>query len=596
MKIKASIINLCILFSLFISLSSIANEYADFDKALSTADDIRTSNPKLFSELLAKLNKKKAQLSQSQENYLDYLNTYHLIYQGKLDEAIRSSRELLASDAGTLIKFRTRLSMINTFANSQNWTEGLSHLSSALEELPLIKNKKNHHLALIIASIFYNQLGQYELGLFYAKKLDLLAAQGRDDCLAKGQIVESLFKLKKLLPDDPIIEKAITSCLNNNENLMVSFILYHISNMHLENKNTEKALKILNSNLEQTKETNYPRILAKYYALLAKAYWQLDNLELTKHYSLESLKHEKKNSITHEKAIVYQFLYKIAQSQKSYELALHYHQEYAIADKLYYDETQAKHLAFQLAKHKAIEQKNKIDLLNERNALLTAEQALANANVENTRLIVMVLALTLSVLIFWGIRLLKAHKRIKELAEFDALTGVFNRGHFTVVANKALEYCQSAEQELSLIMFDLDYFKKINDNFGHACGDWALKKTIEACKSISRQNDIFARLGGEEFCILLTSCNSSSALEIAESYRKAIEKISSQGSGYEFTLTASFGVTDTKTSGYDLENILADADSAAYTSKHNGRNQVTLYTQPKPVQKVIQLDDSRDAF
>ncbi len=68
--------------------------------------------------------------------------------------------------------------------------------------------------------------------------------------------------------------------------------------------------------------------------------------------------------------------------------------------------------------------------------------------------------------------MLKAHKRIKELAEYDSLTGIFNRGHFTHIADTTLEYCKSASQNLSLIMFDLDQFKDVNDNYGHACGDW----------------------------------------------------------------------------------------------------------------------------
>ena len=208
----------------------------------------------------------------------------------------------------------------------------------------------------------------------------------------------------------------------------------------------------------------------------------------------------------------------------------------------------------------------------------------------------MVLVLTLSVLTFWGYRLLKAHKRIKELAEHDALTGIFNRGHFTHIANNALKYCQSTGQELSIIMFDLDHFKKINDSYGHACGDWALKKTVEVCKSLGRQNDIFARLGGEEFCILLTSCDKKAALQRAEACRLAIADINTKDSGFEFTITASFGVTDAKTSGFKLEKLLADADSAAYSAKNAGRNQTVVFQNKTTTAEIIQLDDSRDIF
>ena len=240
----------------------------------------------------------------------------------------------------------------------------------------------------------------------------------------------------------------------------------------------------------------------------------------------------------------------------------------------------AKHLAFQLAEHQAFEQKSKIKLLNEKNALLISEQALDKAKVANIQLMIAVLTITLALFTLWGGRLWKAHKRVKELAEYDALTGIYNRGHFTQVTNSALKYCKNAEQELSVIMFDLDHFKKVNDSFGHACGDWALKETIKVCQNIGRKNDIFARLGGEEFCLVLPSCNVAAAMLRAEACRAAIEEIITEESGCDFSITASFGVTDAKRSGFDLDKLLADADLAAYASKHAGRNRITLFQVP----------------
>lgn len=562
-----------------------SNSSSNFDKQLAHADSIRSSNPKQFLNLISKLNLDTFNKSKTQQYYLDYLNIYLLIYQGDLNKAITSAKVLIKSDANTLLKFRTKLSLVNTFANKQSWTEGLSTLSSVLKELPTIKDEKNHQLALIIASIFYIQLEQYHLGLIYAKKVELTSTQGRDHCIAKAQIIESSFKLKQLRPTDPIIKHAISLCRINKELLIISFINFYVAEQHIENQEPDKALAILNSSLQDTLNTKYPRAIAGYYSLIAQAHWLNGNAELTKQFALLALENEKKEGTTVAKVLSYKLLFELEQAAENFEAALLYHQQYAIADKLYYDETQAKHLAFQLAEHKNIEQKNKIDLLHEKNALLTsekalltAEQALTKANAENTRFIMLILLFSLSVLLFWGIRLLRAHKRIKQLAEYDALTGILNRGHFTQVANNALRYCESAEQELSIIMFDLDNFKNINDSYGHACGDWALKKTVEVCKKISRQNDIFVRLGGEEFCLLLPSCDKKAALKRAESCRYAIEKIATKESGFEFTITASFGISDAKTSGYKLDKLLADADCAAYAAKRAGRNQVTLYS------------------
>ena len=595
-------INLIILFTIFISSPARADENSPFDKntsfdeQLTRADNIRSSKPKQFLVLINELNQHASKLSSTQQYHLDYLNLYLLIYQGNLSKALISSKALINSNADTMLKFRAKISLVNIFANNQNWTEGLSFLSSLLTELPLIKNKKLYNQGLLIAAMFYNQLSQYKLGLSYAKQVELSSIQGREQCFAKSEIIKSSFKLQQLTPSSPIINHAISLCRINKEHLVISSINSYVAKRYLENQQQDKALQLLNATLQDTVNTKYPRFIAIYYSLLAHAHWLNENTALTKQFALEALDHEKKEGTTVAKVLSYKLLFEVFQAEGNYELALLYHQKYTITDKLFYDETQAKHLAFQLAEHKSIEQKSKINSLKEKNQLLTAEKALTRANAENTRLIIMVLVLTLSVLTFWGYRLLKAHKRIKELAEYDSLTGIFNRGHFTQIANNALKYCQSAEQALSVIMFDLDHFKKINDSYGHACGDWALKKTVEVCKSIGRQNDIFTRLGGEEFCILLTSCDKQTALHRAEACRQAIENINSADSGFEFGITASFGVTDAKTSGFKLEKLLADADSAAYSAKHAGRNQTKVFHRKTSTAEIIKLDDSRDIF
>ena len=599
-------INLLIILTVFISSPSWANENSSFDDKLAYADKIRSSKPKQFLVLINELNQQAEKKSNAQQYTLDYLNLYLLMYQGKFSEAITAANALINSNAETLLKFRAKVSLVNIFAVNQNWADGLATLSSLLTELPLIQDKKMYHHALMITSIFYNQLGQYNLGLSYATKLELSSREGRDQCFAKGLIIESSFKLKQLTPTSPQIRHAISLCRINKEYVYISLINSAVAEVYIENQQPDKALHVLNSSLQDALNTTYPRIIATYYSLLAHAHWLNNNRDLSQQFALKALKNEIEEATNVSKVLSYKLLFEVSQAQENYELALLYHQKYAIADKLYYDETQAKHLAFQIAEHQAIEQKNKIDLLHEKNALLTsekallsAEQALTRADAENSRFIMIILLIAISVLLFWSYRLLIAHKHIKQLAEFDALTGIYNRGHFTQVANNAIKYCQSARQELSLIVFDLDNFKKVNDTYGHACGDWALKKTIEVCQTIGRQNDIFARLGGEEFCLLLTSCNNQAAQIRAESCREAIAAIDTADSGFDFTITASFGITDAKTSGYDLEKLLADADTAAYASKHAGRNQLSLFQLADPEETTVEevyLDDSRNAF
>ncbi len=602
-ELSTLITQLIVIFILFINLPALANEKNSFTEQLAEADKIRSSQPKQFSAIITELNQHVDELTLIQKYNLDYLNLYLLMYQGKLIDAIAAAETLINSDAEPLVKFRAKLALVNIYAVNRSWTEGLSTVTNILTELPSIQDNNLHQLGLIVISIFYNQIEQYSLGLSYAQQVELTSMQGRDLCIAKAQIIESSFKLKQLMPDNPIINHAISLCRINNEHLIISAINSYVAEMYLNNQQADKALVLLNETLQDTLNTKYPRIIAITYALLAQAHWLNNDVFSTKQFALRALEYETKEDTVQAKTLSYKLLFEVEKSQKNYELALFYHQKYTAADKVNYNETQKKYLAFQIAEHQAIEQQNQIDLLNKENALLTSEKALLTAekamtrsNIQNNRLVITILILAISVLTFWGYHLLKAHKRIKELAEYDSLTGIFNRGHFTHIADTTLEYCKSASQNLSLIMFDLDQFKDVNDNYGHACGDWVLKKAAEACKQLGRKNDIFARIGGEEFCILLSSCDMQAAEQRAEACRKAISEINTSSTGFDFTITASFGVTDTKTSGYDLGKLLADADNAAYVSKDAGRNKVTLF-KPKTIEKeAVKLDNSLNAF
>jgi len=606
---KKRVSSLCFtLFLLFFSFLGNASDIAntDIDQLLESANKVRTSNPTLFSNILNRLNAQQEEMTSEQEYYFTYLKAYKLTYNGKTQQSIPIFQHLVSSDTESLIKFRARITLINAFGIEQNWAEGLSHLSIVLTKLPEMQDHDERINGLTIAAIFYNQIGQYALGLKYATLVTNSTPNKRTNCFSTAMIIESKLHLEQLQNSESEIQQAIKLC--KDEAILVNFIRSYSAKFNLTNNNSTDVIRLLTPHLAEVNSTKYPRLIVEIYTSLAEAYWLQGNLDKTEELALESIKIGENIKTTQAVISAYQLLYKIAKKRSTHqEIALKYFETYAELDKAYTNEVQAKHLAFQLAEHQAIEQENKIDLLNKKNdlltsekALLTAEQALIKANAENTRFIILILLMTLSVLLFWGYRLLKAHKRIKQLAEYDALTRIFNRGHFTQVANNAIDYCENANQELSIIMFDLDYFKKVNDSYGHACGDWALKKAVEVCQTIGRQNDIFARLGGEEFCLLLTSCNINAAQLRAEACRKAIAEINTADSGFDFTITASFGITDAKTSGYELEKLLADADSATYASKDIGRNQVTIFqaknTEEKAAEKIVYLDDSQDAF
>jgi diguanylate cyclase (GGDEF)-like protein len=163
-------------------------------------------------------------------------------------------------------------------------------------------------------------------------------------------------------------------------------------------------------------------------------------------------------------------------------------------------------------------------------------------------------------------------------ASTDGLTKCFNKTYFNNAIELEVKKSKLSGTPLSLIIFDLDHFKNLNDNFGHDAGDYVLKElsTIIRDNGI-RQNDIFARYGGEEFVILLPATNLKQGFEIAERLRKLIENHQFTYDGKRLPVTASIGIADYRDGINNGTDLFKRADSAVYKSKENGRNQVNFF-------------------
>jgi diguanylate cyclase (GGDEF)-like protein len=160
----------------------------------------------------------------------------------------------------------------------------------------------------------------------------------------------------------------------------------------------------------------------------------------------------------------------------------------------------------------------------------------------------------------------------KTAAMTDLLTGLFSRRAFLEAANRLIEQRARKSQPVSLLVFDLDKFKSINDRFGHAIGDDALKVFAATASANVRSSDVVGRLGGEEFACIIPG-NAAEAGVVAERLRAAFQTAGVVISGREIGATVSIGVA-TATPPLEIDPLLARADAALYRAKHNGRNRV----------------------
>ena len=167
-------------------------------------------------------------------------------------------------------------------------------------------------------------------------------------------------------------------------------------------------------------------------------------------------------------------------------------------------------------------------------------------------------------------------QQLEILSQLDALTGLYNRREFDRLANIELIRAKREGSDTAIIMADLDYFKRINDSYGHPTGDEVIQKTAEALSENIRASDIVARIGGEEFIILLPKTSLDEALVVAEKLRLVLQDNAIQTqNGQTIHMTASFGVTTMpKHQQGSLSALYAAADLALYAAKNKGRNRV----------------------
>ncbi|MEI7542699.1 MAG: GGDEF domain-containing protein [bacterium] len=168
--------------------------------------------------------------------------------------------------------------------------------------------------------------------------------------------------------------------------------------------------------------------------------------------------------------------------------------------------------------------------------------------------------------------LLEQKEDSERKAIMDQLTGSFNRRYFETRIDEELSLAKRFRNKMSLIMFDIDYFKKVNDTYGHQAGDTVLAEVAETAKSCLRSADSLCRYGGEEFSVIMPETGINEAYEVAERMRKLIEDHAFYGGNTLINVTISIGISEYPEHAIIKEKLIEKADAALYNAKNSGRN------------------------
>ncbi len=171
----------------------------------------------------------------------------------------------------------------------------------------------------------------------------------------------------------------------------------------------------------------------------------------------------------------------------------------------------------------------------------------------------------------------KLHAEIEKLATTDGLTGLYNHRRFQEVLSDEFKRLNRSPSQVSLVLTDIDYFKKVNDTYGHPAGDLVLRGVAKIIREEIREMDVPARYGGEEFAVILPGTDAEGAKNIAERLRKAVMNATFSADGRSLSVTISIGIATAPNDAQGKQELLEKTDKALYHAKHNGRNQSVIW-------------------
>ncbi len=539
---------------------------------LRQADHIRTADNARFAEILAQLQARRDSLSASQRQWLDFLQAWQTAYLGHVDKAIPQLQDLAEHATDTAVGYRAQSTLADILHNVSRYQDAYAGLEKIIDQAPSIENAYDRAQGYIAAGIILADGGQNKLSLEYARKASEATDLPSVKCYANYIRFLVYSREKTLGKASARLNRAIAPCLANNNTLYANSIRAFFIKKWLNQGEFRRALEELHAHYQETRDTDYWELKAQYDSLLAIAYLQAHQLQKAESFALRVVQPQsgRKNTLATRDAL--QVLVKVSSQRRNWQQALAWEKQYTAANKSYMNEVSTRAMAYQKVRQQVRASETQAQAAQRENRILRLRQTLMHKSAETSRLYAVIFALLAVFLGIWIWRLNRSRHRFRILARRDSLTGIFNRQHFLAVAQSRLEYCERAERDASLILIDLDHFKHVNDDHGHATGDAVLKRAAAVCINQLRSVDVYGRLGGEEFGILLPECDLECALACAERIRAAIENSVARDGEVDVPVTASLGVADTHGAGYGLKDLMRQADRALYLAKDAGRN------------------------
>ena len=559
----------------------------DPGQLLKQAESIPSSNRVEFDELMRRLAKPVRELSPQQQVHRRYLLARQAAFAGNFDAALPPLTAIAGQTAYPVLAFRAKATVIDLLVAQSRYEEAFARLNSLLEQLPKMEENDVRVQGLGVAAQLYNEAGQYEASSRYADQIINESTDTRSACRGWFYKSEALFEsgTTKLAADQ--LRDGTEACSKAGNTLFALSFQYLLASFDMRQGRLDSAIRLLQTSYPKVLRAGFPPQVAEFESTLAKAHLERGDLVSAAKFANQALVTNASRPYSESTARAYHVLYRVDKKTGDDRAALENLEKFVVTNDGYMDRLSAKALAYQIVEQKVLAKKLQVEELDKKNKLLGMQGELDRKEVETSRLYILLLLLVLASIGLWAYRIKRSQLKFMKLARRDGLTGIFNRQHFVNEAERLLRYCQKSGRDACLVLLDLDHFKQVNDNHGHAVGDRVLRRAVGACQKHLRTTDLFGRLGGEEFGMLLPECGREQVLERVEQMRLAVAQVPAGEAGSGVVVSASFGVAPAASSGYELRQLMTDADDALYRAKREGRNRVSLFDSRRVQSNVV---------
>jgi diguanylate cyclase (GGDEF)-like protein len=547
---------------------------ADPAAFLNQTESLRTKDHPQFVQMLEQIHREVPRLSSDEQWHLRYLDAWETMFEGDYAKSETQFHDVIDHSGDVTLAAKASGLLLSNLAANQRYEEAFAQANRLTADLPQLKDPLARFMLLMNLSQMLNFAGQTDLAIKYAAMMENAIPPGETLCQPLSLHVAALDNGKRLTSSSPELQRAIDTCVADRQPVYANTMRLVLGSLYLGEDQPGKAMALLDRMAPSIRINHYFPHMLSAQVQRAQAYAKLGNDNEARKAALAAVAMSSPDDINEWLKDAYEVLYRIEEKQGKTAAAFSYYKHYVAQDKGYLNDISAKTLAYEVARQHMLVQKIGAEGLSKQNNILRLQQALDNKAVETSRLYIVLLLMSLVSIVFWLFRLKRSQLRFKKLSFHDGLTGIFNHQHFIGEADRALRLLEKKHGVACLISMDLDHFKQVNDSHGHAMGDAVLRHTVAICQQQLRPTDLFGRLGGEEFGILLLECSRNQGVAIADRIRVAIEATPVDGDGSVVWFSASVGLAATETSGYGLQKLCREADAALYRAKRSGRNRV----------------------